>query len=450
MDSLEIKNLDLSINDNTILKGINLKLDRGDFAIVAGPSGSGKTSLGSVINGIIPFYHKADLGGQFIYKDENITDMTIEQRSEFIGTVLQNPDDQIIFDNVGDELSFPMENAGLDGNSVQARVDDLAKILKLDKNAQTAVLSGGQKQKLITGSSLGTKKEILILDEPLANLDETSSKDLLEILGSLRDSGYIIILIEHRLDLCLDYGNKFVYLDGSARVFEEKLEFEKFYQSKKVDYPIYFKSDKSKDPIIQLEDISLTKNNKEILKDINLDIYQGDKINIVGDNGAGKTSLVSVMAGITRPSSGKVKYKFDNKNIFDKIGYILQNPNYQLFMPSVYEELTYKAVSKDMADFILESLDLKALKNAHPQSLSQGQKRRLAVGAILSSRPDILIFDEPTVGQDPKSLGKILDTIDQVYKDQVFTMVTISHDRDLRSNLGDRRVLIENGQIKSR
>lgn len=457
---LKLENFYFKYNEDEdwILQNINFKLEEGDFVLLSGPSGGGKSTFLKSCNGIIPNMEKGISKGSVKLYSKDIHNCKISEISKYIGTVLQNADEQIIFDKVDDELAFPCENLHYSIEDIRKTIEEKSEFMEISLEDNTNSLSGGQKQRLITASTLVMEQKILILDEPLANLDYRGSLKLLERLKFLcREKGFSVIFIEHRLDLVLPYSNRIIWLeDGKIKEFTNSEKFKDFIeiQTEIIDKKLYIDNN-SKTEInkkIVLENISYVKNGNRIVNNISLDILKGDKYLILGDNGAGKTTLLKIISRLIKESKGYysqniVKNKeIGKKNWFKKVGYIFQNPNYQLYMSTVYDEINASSLSKKLTDKVMNLFGLEQIKNRHPYSLSEGQKRKVGIAAILAMDPEILLLDEPTVGQDYKSLNILINAL---YKldFQKKTIVTITHDSRIAEFFGNKVIWLKNGEI---
>lgn len=459
---LKIENLFFKyFNDEKwILENINFELYKGDFVLISGPSGGGKSTFVKCCNGIIPNMERGIQKGKIEIYSKDINNYKSGEISKNIGTVFQNADEQIIFDKVKDELIFPCENLHYNKNDIKENIEEKSKFMDLDLEKNTNILSGGQKQRLVTASTLVMNQKIIVFDEPLANLDYKGSVKLLKKLKYLcKEKKYSIIFIEHRLDLVSPYCNRFIWLeDSKMKEFENREKFDIFLNNN-VDNKIISKKIKNgfnnskKENIISLENISYTKNNKEILKNINLNIYKNSKYLIIGDNGSGKTTLVGIITRLLKETNGKYLQKLvknkdiKKKNWFKKIGYVFQNPNYQLYMSTVYDEINSSSTSLENTDKIIELFDLENIKNRHPHSLSEGQKRKIGIASILAMEPEVLVLDEPTVGQDYKSLKMLYNALETLgFLDK--TIITITHDIRIYNIFEENIILVDNGEIK--
>lgn len=454
MKAIEIKNLTLSYKslEMPLLKDVNFHINYGEVALLSGFSGCGKSTVINLISGIIPNLVKAKYEGEILVNNQSIEGKKVSEISKEVGIVMQNAELQIINELVEDEIAFGPENLGVSKDTIINIVNKYTSELDLNKKSKTKKLSGGEKQKLITASTLAMGQKILILDEPLANLDNKTSRTLLTYLKDLaKDKGYAILIVEHRIDQVYDYIDKFWYLDNKTITnldTKECLKHNKIIESE-------VETESLNIPIIKLNNITKNNNGELILKDINLTINKSDRILIIGDNGAGKTTLLNLIAKLIKPDSGiytqnlfkRYNRKLGNRKWFTKVGYIFQNPNYQLFMPTVYKDIDYNSKSKEITNKFIKELDLEHLKNRHPQSLSEGEKRRVSIAGVLAGMPEVLILDEPTVGQDYESLKNIVKVLNDYYLETKATIITITHDKRCALALAGKTILIEDKQI---
>lgn len=430
MTLLELKDISFSFEENSeekLLENINLIANKGDFILITGPSGSGKTSLLNIISGVIPHYHPGRLRGKVFLKGEEISKEKIYQRARNLGTVFQNADDQLIFESAEDEIAFPLENLNKEPGLIKKTIDKLMDWGSFNPNLPSWSYSGGEKAKLIMAATLAMDQDLLILDEPLANLDMKTSLKLLESLKSLCQQGKAVILVEHRLDLVLPFVSKVFRVEGGLKELDIKdlareKEKERKIKARKIDSP----------PLVELENISLEKKSQTIVKDINLKIKEGEKILLTGDNGSGKTSLINIISRLEKPSSGTYKTKIGKENFYDYLGLVLQNPDYQLFMPTIEEEVMVKGKDRDFAYDLMGLFGFSQIKDNHPLSLSEGQKRALGFISILAKKPKFLILDEPSVGLDESLVGKLflaIRTLEKNLGNQSLSLLVVTHDQ---------------------
>ena len=431
-----------------VLENINLTVEYGETVLLSGVSGEGKSTLLSIINGVIPFVNSGEFSGSVEIDGKDVTKLKISERSKLIGTVLQNADEQIIYDLVNEEIAFGCENLNIASEEIDRRIERFTTLMQIEKNAKTKTLSGGQKQRLITASTLAMEQKIIILDEPLANLDTHTAHILLKALRNLANSGYAVLIVEHRLDVVKNY------IDKVMRIENKQL----FTSTDKNDLNNGIKTIPHADGslpgevLIKGEKLFFAAGDRNIIDGLDIEIRAGERIVLLGENGCGKTTLMRMLARLNKPNDGMLsqtitKSKKANSKWFSKVGYVYQNPTYQLFMPTLLSEISFKAKSEEMAREMINAFGLSGLEQRHPQSLSEGQKRRASIAAVCASEPTVLFLDEPTVGQDYKNLCKTVETVNKINKNLGTAIVTVTHDKRCAGALADIVLIMENGKI---
>lgn len=431
-----------------VLENINLTVEYGETVLLSGVSGEGKSTLLSIINGVIPFVNSGEFSGSVEIDGKDVTKLKISERSKLIGTVLQNADEQIIYDLVNEEIAFGCENLNITSEEINRRVERFTTLMQIEKNAKTKTLSGGQKQRLITASTLAMEQKIIILDEPLANLDTHTAHILLKALRNLANSGYAVLIVEHRLDVVKNY------IDKVMRIENKQL----FTSTDINDLNSGIKTIPHADGslpgevLIKGEKLFFAAGDRNIIDGLDIEIRAGERIVLLGENGCGKTTLMRMLARLNKPNDGALsqtitKSKKANNKWFSKVGYVYQNPTYQLFMPTLLSEISFKAKSEEIAREMINAFGLSGLEQRHPQSLSEGQKRRASIAAVCASEPTVLFLDEPTVGQDYKNLCKTVETVNKINKNLGTAIVTVTHDKRCAGALADRVLIMENGKI---
>lgn len=372
---------------------------------------------------------------------------------------MQNAENQIIHDTIEDEIAFGMENFAFEKRKMEEQIEKSCKMLNLERQWQTRTLSGGQKQRLITASALSTEQKIILLDEPLANLDTDGTLLLMQTLKTLSRKGYAVLIVEHRLDELMEYvdsvwnisGKKLVKINDKEKFLSEQTVFIKDICKKNTE-------NVAMEILFSLKNVKYSVNGREILKDISFDIKKGERVVLCGQNGCGKTTLLRLIARLADCSGGQIMQNLDKKlgqkqkmssgiknKWFKKVGVGYQNPNYQLFMPTVLEEIEFACFSKEYAKKIIRLFALEPILSRHPQSLSEGQKRRVSIAAVLACRPEVLILDEPTVGQDYEGLCSLTDILNKIHEETKNTMISVTHDKRCINALCDHKIFIENG-----
>lgn len=431
-----------------VLENINLTVEYGETVLLSGVSGEGKSTLLSIINGVIPFVNSGEFSGSVEIDGKDVTKLKISERSKQIGTVLQNADEQIIYDLVNEEIAFGCENLNITSEEIDRRVERFTTLMQIEKNAKTRTLSGGQKQRLITASTLAMEQKIIILDEPLANLDTHTAHILLKALRNLANSGYAVLIVEHRLDVVKNY------IDKVMRIENKQL----FTSTDINDLNSGIKTIPHADGslpgevLIKGKKLFFAAGDRNIIDGLDIEIRAGERIVLLGENGCGKTTLMRMLARLNKPNDGALsqtitKSKKANSKWFSKVGYVYQNPTYQLFMPTLLSEISFKAKSEETARKMINAFGLSGLEQRHPQSLSEGQKRRASIAAVCASEPTVLFLDEPTVGQDYKNLCKTVETVNKINKNLGTSIVTVTHDKRCAGALADRVLIMENGKI---
>lgn len=455
MNAIRLKKVSFSYDgfEDKVLKNVDFSVEYGEVALLSGLSGEGKSTLISIVSGIIPNILAGQITGEVLVDGKSTVGQKLSQICRKVGVVLQNADSQIIHQTVEDEIAFGCENFAIPADKIGAQIDRVCTLMRLDKYAQTRTLSGGQKQRLITASALATGQKILILDEPLANLDIAGATELMNALRALAGAGYAVLVVEHRLDMVLPFVDSVWNIRaGVVAKVENKKE---YLFSQTVTIADNSDSHEKGKVLFSVNHVAFSIKKKEILKDVAFDIYEGERLLLLGENGCGKTTFLRLLARLYKPTSGRIEQMLDRtlgkskkgKKWFRSVGIVYQNPNYQLFMPTVEREIAFNAVSIEYADEMIKLFGLEHLRKRHPQSLSEGQKRRVSIAAVAAGNPAVLLLDEPTVGQDYTGLCGLVKILDELHDKSGNTMITITHDMRCAEALCDRAVMIADGKI---
>ena len=455
MNAVELKNVSFSYEgfDRNVLNNVNFNVRYGEVSLLSGHSGEGKSTLLSLICGIIPNVMPGNLSGELLIDGENVKGKKMSEICRKVGVVLQNADSQIVQKYVEDEIAFGCENFAFSQQKTAAQINRVCKIMKLDGTCQTRTLSGGQKQRLITASALATCQRILILDEPLANLDIEGANLLMNTLRALAKAGYAVLVVEHRLDMVLPYVDSVWNIaSGLLNKVEDKQEY-LYSQSLTIDDSAF--SHNSGKVLISVQNVGFSSGRKSILSDVSFEVKKGERLLLLGENGCGKTTLLRLIARLCSPTSGNIVQNIDRsfgrkkhgKKWFCRVGIVYQNPNYQLFMPTVEKEVAYNAISPEYAEKMLNIFGIDGLRNRHPQSLSEGQKRRVSIAAVAAGNPELLLLDEPTVGQDYSGLLSLVKTLNELHNSSKNTIISVTHDMRCANALCDHAVWIKDGKV---
>jgi energy-coupling factor transporter ATP-binding protein EcfA2 len=465
------------------LKGISLQVEPGELLLVAGASGCGKTTLIRCLNGLIPRSYKGELSGKILLHGQDTRGMTLAGISQIVGTVLQDPERQILGTRVGSEVAFGLENLGLPREEILARVDAALDYLGITalRNRETFNLSGGEKQKVALAGVLAMRPDILLLDEPLASLDPASGQEALALFRRLSDEGMTVLLVEHRVEDVLQINphrilfmteGQIAYL-GPSSGLAETIDYHQvklpahmvMLRAAQDPQPISTPSlpaaqSASPQPLVQFQDVTFEyESGTDVLHGISLDIYPGDVIAVLGPNGAGKTTLVKHAIGLLRPRHGRVLVEGqDTKEISvariaNTLGYVFQSPSHMLFAPTVNEELAFgptnlnhspQDIRKEVAEAI-SIVNLNGYEQKPPLALSFGQQKRVSIAAILAMRSRILVMDEPTAGQDYQNYMSFMESI--LHLPSFAAILFITHDIDLAVIYANRVLLVNEGRL---
>lgn len=456
MSAIELKQVNFSYDGKTkILENMDFTAEYGEVTLLSGHSGEGKSTLMYIVSGIIPNVTFGELSGEVRIAGEDIKGKKLGYICRKVGVVLQNADEQIIQKIVEDEIAFGCENLAFPPEKIQKQIEIVCRLMKLDTKWTCRTLSGGQKQRLITASTLAMGQKIIILDEPLANLDKDGAAMLMGTLRSLAQAGYCVVVIEHRLDMVLPFVDTVWHIGNkTVRKVENRQEY-LVQQTAKIEDSCRICVGQS--PIFTLKNVKFSVKDREILKDITLEIPKGGRTVFLGENGCGKTTLMRLIARLYKPTGGGITQYIDEKfkqkprgsrAWFKKVGVVYQNPDYQLFMPTVEKEINFGTPSPEYAEHIAGLFGIKHLWHRHPQSLSEGQKRRVSIAAVAACDPEVLLLDEPTVGQDYDGLCALVEILNKLHIQSGNTMITITHDVRCAEALCDQAYLIADGVVQ--
>lgn len=475
------------------IKNINIHIKKGEFVVLTGSSGCGKTTLLKCLNGMIPNESSGELYGEIIINNLCTKKHDIKDLAQQVGLVFQNPDEQIFSTRVMDEVAFGLENLCFPVEVIKERVVwALEKVGMIDYiDSTTNALSGGQKQRIALASVLALKPEILVLDEPISQLDPKGAKEVLGVIKKLSEEGMTIVLVEHRLHEVISWANRIIVMnDGKIELDKPTFEIENYFDvfeklglrkpiNTSIDIKNYIKHDEksfkskvnidrhNRDKVIEIRDMffSYEKKNRKsnmkwIIEGLNLDIHKGEFIGILGNNGSGKSTLMNNIAGIYKPQKGNI---FINKKGTKKtsafelagtVGILFQNATLMLTCDTVYDEIAFGPknlkYSKELIDIevnkYLNNLELNELIDYHPQAVSGGQRLRCAAASIFSMNPDIVLLDEPTSGQDILHINKLMEICKELTNSGV-TVIFITHDHEVALKYADRIIYMEDGDV---
>ena len=491
---LVVDNLSFRYRDRpgAAIHNISFDTKPGEVLLIAGASGCGKTTLIRSINGLIPRSYKGELTGRVLVFGEETGGWKLSQISQKIGTVLQDPERQILGSKVRNEVAFGLENLAVPRQEILQRVDEALEFLKIShlRERETFTLSGGEKQKLALAGVLAMRPSILLLDEPLASLDPASAQDTLDTVRFLADQGMTVLMVEHRVEDVLRIRPERVMFmsEGEIRYLGDLSGLSKVVNYREVKLPAEDIVERARhdpppppftilpgvgmrdadgpavpsgdDVLVRFEEVAFGyEADVEVLHGLNLDIRRGDVIAVLGPNGAGKTTFVKHAIGLLKPKSGRVLVNGrDTKQasvaqIAGTLGYVFQSPSHMLFAPTVHEELSFgpknlKHPREQIELEVKEALRIVNLSDKEqdpPLALSFGQQKRVSIAAILAMQSRILVMDEPTAGQDYQNYMSFMNSILELPTFEAILFIT--HDVDLAVIYANRVLMINNGRL---
>lgn len=434
------------------LKETNLTINDGDVVLVCGPSGCGKSTLVRCVNGLIPHFYEGKLTGNVMVNEIDVSKTTLRKISRYVGTVFQNPRSQFFNVDTTSELAFGCENFGLEPETIEQRINEVVNRHDLGSLMDRSIfkLSGGEKQKIACASIAVEPLEVIILDEPSANLDYKGICELQKMIKVWKEEQKTIIIAEHRISYLFPYINRALLMD-SGRIVKELSVDDISSLSEDALHAKGLRAQQPQDPLevsFEGKDVS-SESDKYILTDMRysyrgekpifdiprMEIPSGEIVAIVGTNGAGKSTFLRCLCGMERRCKAKLKVGkeiWNNKMRRRNIYMVMQDVNHQLFTDSVLEEvmISQETPNKDEALKILETLDLSEYADNHPLALSGGQKQRVAVASAVASGRNIILFDEPTSGLDYHHMLQVSELLTKLQQ-KGKTVLIVTHDIEL-------------------
>ena len=489
------------------LKNINLKIKKGEKVLILGPSGSGKSTLGNCINGLIPFAHKGKIDGKLFVDGIENKNSSLFELSNHVGTVLQDSDGQFIGLSVGEDIAFALENDMVEQSLMHERVQKIANIVDMGQllNQNPHDLSGGQKQRVSLAGVMVDDVDILLFDEPLANLDPKTGKIAIELIDSISQNDKTVIIIEHRLeDVLHKKVDRIVVMNDGSIVMDDTPDnvlSSDILQKYGIREPLYLTAAKyakidivpelkpayletfnvelckdkirswyesnhvreqkeNNSPLLEIKNISFSYDGKRpILQNVNAIINEGEMVSIVGKNGAGKTTLSSILCGFIKPDEGTILMEGKDLSQYsiseraEYIGIVMQNPNQMISKIMIFDEVAFglrirnvdEDEIKEKVHAVLKICGLYEFRNWPISALSFGQKKRVTIASILVLNPKILILDEPTAGQDFFHYSEIMEFLRKLNENGQ-TILLITHDMHLMLEYTNRAIVICDGK----
>ncbi len=514
MALFEIKDLDFTYPDAGVpaIQKINFSIEQGEFMVICGKSGCGKTTLLRHFKTVMTPYGKRE--GEILFEGQPLEEISVRKQSAEIGYVLQSPDNQIVTDKVWHELAFGVENLGYDQQTIRLRVAEMASFFGIQnwfsKNVEE--LSGGQKQLLNLASVMAMQPKVLVLDEPTSQLDPIAASEFLSTIRKINlDLGITVIIIEHRLEEVFPMADKVLVLEDGKQTFfdtprmvgkeladhdlflampspvqiynktgqegvcpltvcEGRNWLEEYYKGQEeikeeVKYPEKKRKNLSKkEAVISVKEVwfRYEKEGKDIVRDLSLQVKKGELFCILGGNGTGKSTTLSLLSGIHRPYRGKIFLqgrdirKIPEKELFHHfLGVLPQNPQ-SLFVGNTVEEDLWEMVNdlsplkrkehKEKIGQVVEDTEIGHLLHMHPYDLSGGEQQRAALAKVLLLEPEILLLDEPTKGLDGFYKSKLAGIFKRL-QEKGITILMVSHDIEFCASYADTCAMFFDGAV---
>ena len=514
MALFEIKDLNFSYPDAGVpaIQKINFSIEQGEFMVICGKSGCGKTTLLRHFKTVMTPYGKRE--GEILFEGQPLEEISVRKQSAEIGYVLQSPDNQIVTDKVWHELAFGVENLGYDQQTIRLRVAEMASFFWIQnwfsKNVEE--LSGGQKQLLNLASVMAMQPKVLVLDEPTSQLDPIAASEFLSTIRKINlDLGITVIIIEHRLEEVFPMADKVLVLEDGKQTFfdtprmvgkeladhdlflampspvqiynktgqegvcpltvcEGRNWLEEHYKGQEeikeeVKYPEKKRKNLSqKEAVISVKEVwfRYEKEGKDIVRDLSLQVKKGELFCILGGNGTGKSTTLSLLSGIHRPYRGKIFLqgrdirKIPEKELFHHfLGVLPQNPQ-SLFVGNTVEEDLWEMVNnlsplkrkehKEKIEQVVEDTEIGHLLHMHPYDLSGGEQQRAALAKVLLLEPEILLLDEPTKGLDGFYKSKLAGIFKRL-QEKGITILMVSHDIEFCASYADTCAMFFDGAV---
>ncbi len=502
---IEIKNFSFTYSNTgkRALNDITLNIKKGELCFLTGASRAGKSTLCLALAGFIPWSIKGEVKGEIYLEGKDILTGRLSPARDRVGIVFQDYESQLFSTRVDLEIAFGLENRGLERRIMKERIEEVLKATALNelKMRSPATLSGGQKQRLAIASILALEPDIIILDEPLTDLDPEGRDDVLNTIALMRERGTAVLFVEHEIehaglfDKCIVLKDGSLLLDGPPRdVFRnspmlssagimrnplsevfEKLslnempitadEAERILRNKgiKIKNRVFDNGDKTAEgeDIIEIENLThIYPAGVEALKGVNLKIKKGDFIALVGRNGSGKTTLAKHINRLLEPTSGRVNLmgedvmKLKRSEIGKMIGYVFQNPDHQIFSETVYDEVAFaprnfKFPEEEIKRRVKEAIrivGLEGYEGADPFMLTRGEREKVAVASVLSATPEIIILDEPTTGLDYREVRDTMEMLKELNL-KGCTIIIITHNMNIVAEYAKSVVAMKDGEI---
>lgn len=504
--SIEDLSFTYSPNQRPAIQHLQAQIEEGRFVVVMGHSGAGKSTLCYCLNGLIPQFFRGKYQGRVWIEEKEVAHHKVWELSRLIGLVFQDFEAQLFSTNVELEMAFGPENHCVPRSEMEQRIKRYLSLVGIEglRHREPSSLSGGQKQRLAIGSVLALEPKILVMDEPTTDLDPRGREEILSITNRLREEGRTLIMVDHEPETAMEADWVMLLREGKLVAQGPPVDLLKnrpILQSCGVRFPstleLFRRMGWPGDPLNFTESIKIidqlnlaprkkppwgklpTQKTKgkpilwtkalsytypfygvEALRGIDLSIYEGEFIALLGQNGSGKTTLAKHFNGLLKPTSGQVwvqgrtTKEYTHRDMARLVGYVFQNPDHQIFARTVKEEVGFglkvlgeppKMIEERVAE-ALEIVGLEGYETRVPFTLTKGERQRVAIASILSVRPQILILDEPTTGLDMGHQKTIMEVLRELNR-KGHTIIIITHCMWVATEYAQRTIVMKEGQV---
>ena len=453
------------------LRDVSLTIQTGEFLVVTGPSGCGKSTLALAIGGYLFRQYDGEAEGTVTVAGIDVRRQPIYDVADLVGLVQQNPEAQFCTLTVHDEVAFGLENRCLPPAEIRERVAWALNIVGAEHLAgrSLAALSGGEKQKVAIAAMMAAKPQVLIFDEPTSNLDPTATAEVFAVIEQIRaEAGITVVVIEHKVDYLLPFAPRLVAMDG-GRIVHDGLLTTAISRFQRPQIEPSAVSNKCTDgvlqspqgaPCVRVEDLRVGYDGQPVLLGVSLEVYPGEFVAVMGDNGCGKTTLLYSLLGLIKPEQGRVEVLGQDtrqasvSHLARQVGFVFQNPDHQLFADSVWAEATlascnfqaFDGATEARVGELLARCGLGDRREDHPYRLSYGEKRRLNLISVLAHGPKLILLDELLIGQDAGNAAFLLDLLRE-RTGQGDVVIMVNHAPEVTRSYASRLIFMDGGQV---
>lgn len=492
-------------HDAPTLVGADVSIEEGELVLVVGRTGSGKSTLLGCINGLVPHFTGGHLRGAVLIDGRSTEHHPPRELAEIVGVVGQDPVAGFVTDTVEEELAYSMEQLAVPPDVMRKRVEETLDLLGIAdlRNRSLRTLSGGQQQRVAIGSVLTAQPRVLVLDEPTSALDPTASEEVLAAITRLvHDLGVTVVIAEHRLERVLQFADRVLYLPGDGTVLSgppelimESVDMAppvvelgrlagwsplplSVRDARRVARPLretldgtggppsllpgeHLSEASERSPVLRAERIVVTYGDLVAVREVDLDLYRGSVVALMGRNGSGKSSLLWALQGSGKRAAGRVTvHDMDGTGVDPaelsagearrRVGLIPQTPGDLLYLPTVAAECAQAdrdaGTASGSCDALLDRLVPGIDRDTHPRDLSEGQRLALVLAIQLTASPDVVLLDEPTRGLD-YGAKENLATVLRELADADRSVMVCTHDVEFVANVADRVVVMAEGEV---